>query len=122
MHEWQPISALNDAKDKLPSDTSRFLVHPVGADVIFNPCLAMNAHRGQVVKDHRELLVQQGPHLLGHEVLNRFAVVHEGIHRAKEMVVRNRIGHIGNRHRFQPFEAPKLGVRGAKTVENHGTD
>jgi len=120
VHERQPISALHHTQHELPGDAAGFLVHAEGTHVIRHLTFAVDAHCGQVVEHHRDLLVEHGPQLSGHAALHRLGPIHERIHRAQQLIVGHCLGNTGHGHRLQPLQAAEFRVRCAQAIEDHG--
>ena len=120
MHQRQALGGLHEAKDELARDATGFLVHTVGADVVVNLAFAMDAHGGQVVEDHGQLLIDQGADLLGQFDLHAIDVVHKGVHGAQEVMMLDLGGHLGHGHGVQPAQAAQFTRGVAYAVEDHG--
>ena len=119
MHQGQTLGCLHDAHDELAGDAAGLFVHPVGADVVIDLSLAMDAYRRQIIEDNGEVTIHQRPDLLGKFALHPIGMVDQRVHGAQEMVVFHRLRHGRHRDRFQPAQHAKLTVRRAKPVEYH---
>ena len=65
-------------------------------------------------------MIQQRTKLPGHRRLHRIDPIHQGIHRAQELIVRHLFRRIGQAHCLQPAQDPELGGGLAQPVEHHG--
>lgn len=106
--------------DELAGDADCLFVHAIGTDVLLNLALAMDPHGRQVVEDEGEVAIHQRPDLLGQFALHSVDMVHQRIHRPKQMLVGYALRYGRHRHRFQPAQNAQLAVRGAEPVEHHG--
>jgi len=94
-----------------------------GAHVVGHDRLAAHRHRGQVIEDHGQLLVNQRTHQRGQPGAECGAVFVKHVHRAQQMLMlRQPIGEAevhGQRHRVEPAQHTELAARVAQTVEHH---
>jgi hypothetical protein len=68
--------------------------------------------RRQVVEDDRQLLIDQRPQERCQSVVNPVGTLRQGIHRAQQVLVGDRIGaDLGNPGALQPAQDPQLGLR-----------
>lgn len=73
MHQRQTLGGLHDTEDELAGDAAGLFVHAIGANILFSLAFAVDAHSGQVIEDHRQLLIDQGADLFGRFCQRNFA-------------------------------------------------
>ena len=120
VHERQAFGGLHHAENELAGDAAHILVHAEGAQVVRDLSLAVDAHGGQVVEDHGKVLIDQRADLSGQLDFHPLGAIHQRIHRAKQMLVGDGLGHGWHRHGLQPAQAAQLARRVAQAVEHHG--
>ena len=122
VRERQAFGGLHDAEDGLAGDAAALLVHAEGADIVLDRTFAVDAHGGQVVEDHRKVLIDQRADLLREFRLDPLGMVHQRVHRAQKMLVGHGLGHRRHRHGLQPAQAAELARGVAEAVERHRAD
>ncbi|OIQ69090.1 hypothetical protein GALL_493100 [mine drainage metagenome] len=122
VHERQALGGLHHAEDELAGDTTGFLVHAERADILADLTFAVDAHGGQIVEDHREVMVNQRADLRGQFHLDPLGMVHQRIHGAQEVLMRDGLGHGGHRDGLEPAQAAQLACGIAQSVEHHRPD
>ena len=80
----------------------------------------MDAHRGQIVEDDGQVVVHEGPDLLGQLALDPVGMIDQRVHRTQQVLVCDGLRHCRHGHPFQPPQAPQLGVWLTKAIEDHG--
>ncbi len=73
-------------------------------------------------RDHGKDLIDQRADLSGQLEFHPLGAIHQRIHRAKQMLVGDGLGHCRHRHGLQPAQAARLARGVAQPVEHHGAD
>jgi hypothetical protein len=120
VQERQAVGGLHDAEHELTGNASRLLVDAEGADVLADLAFAVDAHRGQVVEDHRQIAIDQRSGLLGQLHLDPLGMVHKRVRRSQQVLMRDGLRHCRHGHGLQPAQATQLARRIAEPVEDHG--
>ena len=115
----QALGGLHHAEHELPGDEP-LLRHAVPANVTRLLAQAFDADGGEVVEDHRQIVIDQRAQQAGHAVVDRLLVVHQRVHAAQQLLMRQ-LGRLdaGQADRLQPAQHAELGVGVAQAVEDH---
>jgi hypothetical protein len=81
------VGRLHHAQHELAGDDA-FLGHAEVAHIAVLLAQALGADGGQVVEDHREVFVDERAQQLRHAVVDSILVVHQRIHAAQQLLVR----------------------------------
>ena len=120
VHERQAVGRLHQTEHELAGNARGLLVHAVGPQVVFEQRLAVDAHRGEVVKHHGEFLVNQRTDVFAELLVDRVGVIADRIHGAQQVIVAHRRRHARYRHRVEPAQHAELGVGVTQPVKHHG--
>ncbi len=116
------VGCLHHAQQELPGDHA-LLGQAEVAYITVLLAETFGADGGQIVKDHREVFINERAQQLGHAVVDGLLVVHQGIHAAQQVLMRQLV-HVdaGHADGLQPAQHAQLGVWVAQSVEDHHTD
>jgi len=118
----QPLGGLHHAEHELAGDQP-LLGHAVLAHVTGLLAEPLAADRGEVVEDHRQILVDQRAKQPGDHRIDLVLVVHQRIEAAQQLLVGDRLRpEVRQRHRLHPAQYAELRFRIAQAVEHHQTD
>lgn len=66
-------------------------------------------------------MIHKGPDLLSQLALDTVGMIDQRVHRTQQVLVGDDLRHGRHGYGVQPSQAPQLGVRFAKPIENHGS-
>jgi hypothetical protein len=93
---------MHHAQHELVLNQSRF-GHAVPAHIVGLLSQTSSTDGGEVIKDKRQILINQRPQQIGYHIVHGLLVVHERIHAAQELLMHQTdCVHLRNADRFQP--------------------
>ena len=118
----QSFGGLNHAEHELAGNQP-LLGHAVLAHVADLFAEPFATDRGEVVEDHRKILIDQRAQQPSDHAIDLILVIHQGIETAQQLLVGDRLRpEIGQRNRLHPAQHAELGLGVAQAVEHHQAD
>ncbi len=119
MRDGQPLCGLHQGQHELAFNQPR-LGQAIGAHIIVQVGLTCDGDGGEVIKHHREVLINQGAHEHGQSGTEFLAVLIEHIHGAQQvLMLRIEPKVCWQGHRLQPAQHTEFAARVAQTIEEH---